>query len=217
MALGLALLGSLVVASFGAGCAGSPRPEPELDTEGLPPHVLAALDVVTGLQDAMLGIMKRGPELGYPGRFAAIAAIARVCFDIPAMARASYGPGFTDLTAEQKARWLDVYERFHVSALADVRDRYRGQTYRILGYDEPGPGVVLIRSKLDYPGRAVDLYIDYRLRRTPDGWQIFDVHDPPSVSEVAMRRAEYRTVLERYGFDGLIAEMESRIARREQR
>jgi ABC-type transporter MlaC component len=179
--------------------------------------VAAALEVVTGLQDAMIGIMQRGQDLGYEGRLAAISAVARVSFDIPTMARLSYGPGFDALTPEQRRRWLDVYGRFHLSSLADVRDRYSGQTYRILGYDEPAPGVVLIRSKLDYPGRAVDLYTDYRLRRTTDGWRIVDVHDPPSVSEVAMRRAEYRTVLERYGFDGLIAEMESRIERRARR
>jgi len=215
----MALVLALVVAALLApGCAwrGAPKDEPQLETEGLPPEVLACLDVVTGLQDAMIGVMKRGPDLGYGGRVAAIAAIAGVSFDVPTMARGAYGPDFEQLTTEQKRRWIDVYERFHISSLADVRDRYKGQVYRILGYDEPGPGLVLIKTKLDYPGRAVDLYVDYRLRRTADGWRIVDVHDPPSISQVAMRRAEYRTVLERYGFDGLVAEMERRIARREQ-
>jgi len=213
----LGVLASLALLAFA--CAGGAERAKEggVDVEQLPPDVRAALEVVTGLQDAMLGIMKRGPDLGYAGRVAAISAIARVSFDIPTLARASYGPGFEDLTEEQKERWLAVYERFHISSLADVRARYAGQTYETIGYEEPGPGVVVVQSKLDYPGRAVDLSIDYRLRRTTDGWRIVDVHNPPSVSEVAMRRAEYRTVRERHGFEGLVDEMESRIDRRERR
>jgi len=210
----LALVGSLALAcSWGSHTAN----EPELSREGLPTQVLECLDVVEGLQAAMIAIMKQGPELGYAGRFAAIEAIARVSFDIPTMARASYGPDFSNLTPAQQAQWIAIYERFHISSLADVRDRYRGQSYRILAYDELGPDLVLIRSKLDFPGRAVDLYTDYRLRRTNEGWRIIDVHSPPSVSEVAMRRAEYLTVLERGGFDGLIDEMQTRIERRERR
>lgn len=199
------------------GCAGdgAPRGEHDLVREGLPPNVTASIEVVDELHAAMIGIMEIGPELGYAGRYAAIAEVVRASFDIPAMARASYGPGFTSLTDDQKRTWLAIFERFHISALADVRAQYRGQTYRILGYSVPASGIVVIESKLDYPDRNVDLYTDYRLRRTRLGWRIVDLHGPPSVSEVAMRRAEYRTVIDRHGFDGLIEEMEARIARRE--
>ena len=189
--------------------------ERELVRDALPPDVQAALDIVAGLQDAMVGIMKAGPELGYSGRYLAIHAVAHASFDLAGMARVSYGPGFAALDAEQQRVWLDVYERFHISSLADVRERYRGQSYHNIGYREPAPGVVVIETKLEVPGRAVELYIDYRLRRGEQGWRIFDVHDPPSISEVAMRRAEYRTVLDKHGFDGLVAEMEARIRRRE--
>jgi len=200
-----------------AACGSNPiaRKDTPLETEGLSADVTAALAVVEALQAGMIEVMKQGPDLGYAGRFAAIEEIARRSFDIPAMARASYGPGFNALTPGQQQAWIAIFERFHISSLADVRDRYSGQTYVILDASEPGPGLVMIGSKLDYPGRNVDLYTDYRLRRTSQGWRIVDVFDPPSVSEVAMRRAEYRTVLERSGFDGLIEEMESRIRRRE--
>ncbi len=199
------------------GCQGNPlaRTDTPLATEDLSADVLAALAVVQELQAAMISIMQQGPELGFQGRFDAIAEVARVSFDIPAMARASFGPGFRDLTPEQQRIWIDTYERFHISSLAEVRDRFRGQSYVTLDASEPQPGIVMISSKLDFPGRNVDLYIDHRLRRTADGWRIIDVFAPPSVSEVAMRRSEYRTVLERSGFDGLIEEMERRIRRRE--
>lgn len=212
--LSTSMLASLLVV---LACGSNPiaRTDTPIDVATLTSDEAAALVVVQRLHAGMIEIMKQGPALGYAGRFAAIEEIARRSFDIPAMARASYGPGFADLTPEQQAAWIAIFERFHISSLADVRDQYSGQTYVILDASEPGPGLVMIGSKLDYPGRNVDLHIDYRLRRKGGGWQIIDVYDPPSVSEVAMRRAEYRTVLERSGFDGLIEEMESRIRRRE--
>lgn len=210
VALALALL-------LGLACGSNPiaRSDTPIDVAGLSADALAAMAVVEELQNAMIAIMLQGPELGYQGRFDAMSAVARASFDIPAMARASYGPGFKDLGPDQQRQWIAIYERFHISSLADVRDAYSGQTYVILDASEPQQGIVMIGSKLDYPGRNVDLYRDYRLRSGSRGWRIIDVYDPPSVSEVAMRRAEYRTVLERSGFEGLIEEMESRIRRRE--
>lgn len=212
------VLGAAASIALALACAGDRPPpgEPELSREGLPPDVTASVAVVDGLHDTVIGILKQGPELGYEGRFAALAAVVQVSFDLPVMARASYGRGYVDLSEAQRKTWLEVFARFQVSSFADVRDHYQGETYRLLGFKRPAPGIVVLESKLDYPGRNVDIYTDYRLRNTRRGWRIVDIHRPPSVSEVAMRRAEYRTVLERHGFDGLIEEMEARIRRRRQ-
>ena len=181
----------------------------------IPSHVAVPVGLVERLQSSMIEVIKESPHLDYAERFAAIEKIVRFTFDIPAMARATYGPGYGALTSEQKRLWLKTYERFHISSLAGSMGKYQGQQYRTLGFLEPGPKLVIVQSKLDFPGRTADLFIDYRVFRTPEGWRIVDVYSPPTISEVAMRRAEYQTVLKRRGFDGLIAEMKSRIAKRE--
>jgi ABC-type transporter MlaC component len=38
-----------------------------------------------------------------------------------------------------------------------------------------------------------------------------DRYSPSTVSEIAMRRSEYRTILEKEGFDGLIEDIDHRI------
>ena len=181
----------------------------------IPSHVAVPVGLVERLQSSMLEIIKESPHLNYAERFAAIEKIVRFSFDIPAMARATYGPGYGALTSEQKRLWLKTYEQFHISSLASSMGKYQGQKYRTVGFLEPGQNLVIVESKLDFPGRTADLFIDYRVFRTPEGWRIVDVYSPPTISEVAMRRAEYQTVLKRRGFDGLIAEMKSRIAKRE--
>jgi phospholipid transport system substrate-binding protein len=54
--------------------------------------------------------------------------------------------------------------------------------------------------------------LDYRLRSGPDGWRIIDVFMNGTVSELALRRSEYSAVLDRDGFDGLIAALDGKIA-----
>ena len=208
-----------VIASVGCGGAGGwSATGADADApEELPPDVVAAQRIVLGLQAEVLDVMREAPELGYLGRFERLEAVAVQSFDLPLMARQSYGAGFRELTPDQQRLWLETFERFHISSVADIRDRYSGQVYRLLGWERPTPDAVLIKSILDYPGRAVDIFIDYRVSERPQGWRIVDVHQPPAVSEVAMRRSEYRTLLERRGFDGLIAEMNDRVEQRRAR
>jgi phospholipid transport system substrate-binding protein len=59
--------------------------------------------------------------------------------------------------------------------------------------------------------------LDYRLRQGEGGeWRIVDVFLNGTVSELAMRRAEYSAVLKRDGYDGLIAALEEKIAAQRQ-
>jgi phospholipid transport system substrate-binding protein len=214
-------VGRLVVSMLLAmGCASEGRDSATVDSPDaavaseLPTDVLAAQVVVLRLHAELLEVMREAPELGYVGRVARLESVAKETFDIPLMARRSFGAGWNDLTPEQRQLWVTTFSRFHLSSIADIRDRYRGQQYRLLGWEQPMQDVVLVKSILDYPGRAVDIHIDYRVRRASLQSRIVDVHQPPAVSEVAMRRAEYQLLLERDGFDGLIEEMNARIAQR---
>jgi phospholipid transport system substrate-binding protein len=213
-----AWLGWLAVGiMLGAGCGhdgGDAATLATLSEEELPEEVIAAEGVVLRLQAELVAVMREATELGYVGRYQRLEAVARESFDIPMMARMSYGPGWAQLSPEQQQVWLETFERFHISSIADIRSRYSGQVYRLLGFERPAADTVRIRSVLDYPGRAVDIFVDYTVSERSQGWRIVDIHRPPAVSEVAMRRAEYRTLLERGGFDGLVAEMNARVEAR---
>jgi len=203
------LLGLMLSALLAFGCATEPEPEPE-PVPGNP-----AIDVVERLHSRLLEIMKEGPELGYAGRYQQLDAVARDCFDIPYMAARTLGDSWRQLAPSQRKIWLDRYQRFHISSVADYRDRYRGQTWRTLGSKPEPNGWMRVQTILDYPGRNVDLYTDYLVRPSPDGWRIVDTLRPPTVSDLGMQRAEYATVLKEKGFDELIALMDRRIRERE--
>ena len=193
------------------GCAGKPATDKAAFVEPMAPSVIQARDVVKRLHDETIAIARLGSELSFEERRERLMKLDLESFNFSRMAQLSYGKGFVQLTPEQKRIWVNTFTLLRCSGSARVNARYRGQEYRFIGYDRVSDDVVLIRSGVRYPKRAVEIAIDYRLLREEGRWRIVDRYTPPSVSEVVMRRAEYRPILQEEGFDGLILDMERRI------
>ena len=191
-------------------CASSPPPPPA-EPAPLSPDIAQARDVVVGVQAHLVELAKAGSDLGFDERRSELMEVGRDHFDLPLMAQLSYGRGWPGLTAPQRRLFIDTFTVFRCSALAKLNSRFRGQVYRYKGYEKISDDRVLIRTGLRYPNRALEIVIDYQLIRTQGRWKIVDRYSPSSVSEIAMRRSEYRTVLEKEGFAGLIQDMERRI------
>ena len=206
-----AVLVSALSLCFLLACAAVPADGPTALTEPLPPDVIQARKVVERLQQETIAIARLGSKLSFEQRRKRLMELDEESFDFSRMARLSYGKGFEQLSPDQKRLWTQTFILLRCSGTAKVNSRDRGQKYRFVGYDQVSDNVVLVRSGVRYPKRAVEIFIDYRLRREQGRWFIVDRYSPPSVSEVVMRRAEYRPILQKEGFDGLILDMERRI------
>ena len=53
--------------------------------------------------------------------------------------------------------------------------------------------------------------LDYRLRRDADRWRIIDIQLDGKVSEITLRRADYRSIVQREGFAKLVERLEEKI------
>ncbi|MDG2336131.1 MAG: ABC transporter substrate-binding protein [Myxococcota bacterium] len=192
-------------------CA-TPPPPPDPFLGPLPPSVEAARDVVVRVQQSTSEIARLGKELTFDQRRERLLQVGLANFDLSRMAELSYGGGYRKLSTAQQETWLKTFILFYSSASAKLNSRDRGQSYRLVSFDQVEKNVVIIRTAIRYPRHAVEIVADYRLMPVAGEWKIFDRNSPPSVSENAMRRAEYRTILEKEGFDGLILDMDRRIA-----
>ena len=71
---------------------------------------------------------------------------------------------------------------------------------------------MLVHTKLLDP-EGEDVKLDYRLRHTDaGGWQIIDIYFNGTVSELALRRAEYSSLIKREGLEALLTALDERIA-----
>ena len=70
---------------------------------------------------------------------------------------------------------------------------------------------MLVKTLVNSPGTE-DVELTYRLHQVGGRWRIMDVFLKGTVSELALRRSDYGSVLERDGFGKLVDVVRSRIA-----
>ena len=167
--------------------------------------------VVRQFDDALLSILKDGEKLGYSGRYQRLRAVMQETFDLDFMAEKVLGKSWNDLSDADRTRWREVFSEFTVANYAANFDRFTGQQFEIRGEEPSANATVLVKTLVKSPGHE-DVELTYRLHQVGGRWRIMDVFLKGTVSEVALRRSDYGSVLERDGFGKLVDVVRARIA-----
>lgn len=203
------ITGIHIVVGFIATLAVAAGPAPKTLAATAPPE--AAKAPVERLTSELLDTMKQAEALGFQGRFEKLEPALKATFDFPFMARLAAGRHWRKLSPEQQATLTDHFARMSVATFAARFDGYSGQDWRVLKPQSGPRETVLVPTELASPnGRTVT--ISYLVRQGEDGWRAVDVYLKGTYSEMATKRSEYSSVLQREGFQALLDRIEDRIA-----
>ncbi len=167
--------------------------------------------VVDGLHATLLEVMKNADALGYQGRFDKISPVLKERFDTRFMAQKSVGRHWKQLGDADRVRLLVTFDRFMTANYAGRFNAYSGQQFVSLREEPSLHGTVLVHTQLLSPGDE-PVQLNYRLRPVKESWKIIDVYLNGTVSELALRRSEYSSLIKREGIDALIAALDEKIA-----
>jgi len=165
---------------------------------------------VERLQEALLDVLKHGDALGYRGRFDRLAAPITDAFDLDFMAERSLGGEWQKLSDAERTRWRELFRQFTIANYAANFDHWSDQRFEILGEDVGTSDTTLVRTRVRSSDHD-DVDLSYRLRQTDAGWKIVDVYLKGTVSELALRRADFAAVLDREGFEKLESTVRARL------
>jgi len=169
------------------------------------------VEVAKKLNAGLEGVLRDSAKLDYQARFQRLAPLLGEVFDFQFMASQAVGKQWDDLSSEDRQRWVEAFRDLTDATYASRFNHYSGQTFDILGEEEAGHDTVVVRSHVVDPGgENVDL--SYRMRQIDGRWKVIDVYLKGSVSEIALRRSEYATVLKRDGFEALLAAVKQKVA-----
>jgi hopanoid biosynthesis associated membrane protein HpnM len=168
-----------------------------------------ARQVVEEFQDRLIEVMKQGKELGFQGRYDKLDAAVKKSHDLPKIARIVVGKQWEELTPEQQAKLESVFSQLSVSAYAHNFKDFSGESFSFVSEEETGRGGVVIHTNLKIPGEK-DVKFDYMMKKKDEGWQIINII-ADGVSDLALKRSDYTSVLNREGFDALIAKINEKI------
>lgn len=178
---------------------------------GLVPAGFAQQDTpqaaVETLNAALLDVMQNAQTLGYQGRYDRLEPVLSEIYNFPIMAQISVGrSAWNGFDEAQRQELVQSFSDMSIATFAARFDGYSGERFEILGTDEGPRGSVLVRSRLVRTNDA-PVVLNYVLRDFGGQWRILDVLLEGNYSEMSRQRAEFTSVLQREGFDGLIREI----------
>jgi len=168
-----------------------------------------AIVTVQRLHDALIEVMRNGPELGYTGRYDRLAGEFDELFDVPYISRLLLGAVWKDLTPKQRERFEKLIFQYAAGTFASRFTSYDGESFDV-EFEKP-----LQRTRMQVRGRFTmddgdKLQLDYALHERSGYWQIVDVYYD-GVSGTRIQRNEFVEVIENEGIDALLEQLAGKV------
>ena len=126
--------------------------------------------------------------------------------DFEEATRIAVGRAWPTASPEQQQELVRQFRAMLVRIYSSAIDVYRGQTMQVRPVKlDPAATEVTVRNQYVKPGQA-PVAVDYAMRKTPEGWKIYDI-TVEGVSLVLTYRAEFDQIVRASGVDGLIRRM----------
>jgi phospholipid transport system substrate-binding protein len=166
----------------------------------------AVVKIQTYYQQLMPTIQQAG-RLSVRERDRRFTPVFTAIFDIATMTRLAVGPAWKGFSAEQQAAVRDAFARFIVADYASQIKDYSGESFVVdpQTIAETRGGGEIVKTKLLQPdGRTVN--INYLVR----GERVIDIYLNGTISDLAMRRDEFASIIASGGADALIKRLRER-------
>jgi phospholipid transport system substrate-binding protein len=174
------------------------------------PDITSPQQTINNLHEALLKGMRGGDKLGFQGRFKLLAPVIDRSHDLYFIAHIILGKLWTNLNREQQHIYIEHFRNLSISTYAGWFKTYEGERFEFLEKKTMPRNHVLVRSQL-IQSNGDTVSFDYILRQGKEGWRIINVL-ADGVSDLALKRVEYRSILSKKGFPVLIDMLKKKIA-----
>lgn len=165
-------------------------------------------DVIKKFNAALMDSMKGGKELGYSGRYKLLEPVIKDSFALSYMASVTVGQYWKKLNEKERRSLVDTYSEWTIATYVGRFDVYSGEKFEVVSESKLNPDNASVDSKL-YAKKERDFH--YRLRKTAGKWRIVDIQ-VSGVSQLALTRSQFVSVLRDEGFNVLISMLKKKIA-----
>ncbi len=181
-----------------------------MQEEAASPPAATPAQVIARLQDALLSAMKDGPRVPFAERCEELDPVIATTHDLDFIAQAVMKKYWDQLNDDQKRRFSATFRQLSVATYADKFDLYSGQRFELVEERPLKRGSMLIRTQLIRPDKD-PVQLDYVLIQRSGRWLIANVV-ADGVSDLAVKRAEYESIMEKDGFEVLLAKLQEKVA-----
>jgi phospholipid transport system substrate-binding protein len=168
-----------------------------------------AKKIVDTFQDELINVMKNGKKLGYSGRYDKLKGPVENSHDLNKIARIVVGKEWEKLNETQQQQLVDVFSRLSIASYAHNFNDYSGESFAFDNEEETKLGNAVVHYHLNIPDDK-PVKFDYMLKESGGSWRIINII-ANGVSDLALKRSDYTSILQREGFDALITKINEKI------
>lgn len=171
-----------------------------------------AVSTVEELDAGLIRTMRTGGTV--QARSKVLAPVLDRTFDLALMTRLAVGPDWVKQSAADQQALVEAFKRMTIAQYARNFDSFGGESFEVSPRVETRGGDKVVRTTLKVPKDA-PVAIAYRLRQSGGTWKIIDVFYKNAISQIATRRSDFGTVLQKGGAKALVARMNAIAAKGE--
>lgn len=167
-------------------------------------------ETIARLHAALIESMKGTAGRSFQERLERLAPVVSGTHDMQAIARLVLSRAWPGLEPAQQEEFVSVFQELSVATYASRFDSFSGERFRLVS-DKPGPkGSWIVKTAL-VKSDGDEIPFEYQMIRREGRWRILNII-VDGVSDVATKRAEYKSVLEQGGLPKLLRELRRQIA-----
>lgn len=169
-----------------------------------------ARKTVDRLNASLIEVMKDAKKLGYQGRYKTLDPVVRESFEFEAVSVLALGTHWKNLDKDQKTAFMEKLTQLSVATYAAQFNGYAGESFRYDSSQYLKNQRVLLRYFLTAPHEK-PIKFEYQVHEFNGRWQIINII-VDGISDVALRKAQYTSLIDREGFDSLLEKLSRKIS-----
>ncbi len=168
-----------------------------------------AKQTVDKLNSVIIEAMKNAKQLGYKGRYAKFDPVIKETHDFVAIAQIALGSHWKTLNDEQKNAFIDRLTELSIATYAAQFNGYSGESFKYDSEQGMKSNRITLRYQLVAP-KEKPVVFEYVLGQSNGQWAIINIV-VDGISDLALKKAQYTSVIEREGFDNLLNKLSQKI------
>lgn len=165
---------------------------------------------VDRLNGTLIEVMKGGQKLGYTGRYKKLDPVVKDTFEFEAVSLIALGTHWKKLEQPQKLAFMDKLTDLSVATYAAQFKEYGGESFQFDSSQDVKNGKLLLRYNLVAPNEK-PIKFEYFVGQFNGQWHIINIV-VDGISDLALKKAQYTSVIDREGFDALLNKLTQKIS-----
>ena len=171
-----------------------------------------AVAFVRSVGEDVIAILGNKDSSTFAEREAAFRGVLVRGFDVPLVTRFVLGRHWKAATDEQRREFAAIFLDFLARVYASRFDSYSygGETFNVHSAIADESGDTIVRARVARPSGADPVELDFRVRSRDGTHKVVDLY-VEGISMLLTHRAEFGSVVNRKGIDGLLKGLRARI------